>query len=166
MTAQYTLHNRLGSGGFVVQAACAVAGIPLEYQPIESKPDTALGELVKGVNNWGQVPVLALADGTRVTELAAILAHLSITEPSFSRGPQLWIDNHPAFLRWSVFLAVNVYEGILRQSYTDQYTSGVRDVVSDPAADLPDNADALVAACVRDGAEKTTVTSCTCTVGT
>ncbi|MEM1235782.1 MAG: glutathione S-transferase family protein [Pseudomonadota bacterium] len=119
----YRLHNRLGSGGFVIQAALVAADIEFEYQPIESVPNAPLGGQLIGLSRWGQVPVLELADGTRMTEVAAILAHLSYAEPSFKSGPNLWIDNHPQFLRWAVFLSVNVYEAVLRRSYTERYFS-------------------------------------------
>lgn len=124
---KYRLHNRLGSGGFVIQAALAAAKIDFDYEPIVSVPNAPLGAKVEGLNPWGQVPILELEDGTRLTEVAAILAHLSFVEPSLRQGPELWIDNHPMFLRWSVFLSVNVYEGILRRSYTDRYFSEVSD---------------------------------------
>ncbi|MEM6939999.1 MAG: glutathione S-transferase family protein [Pseudomonadota bacterium] len=121
----YRLHNRLGSGGFAIQATLAAAKIDFAYQPLASVPNQPLGALVQDVNRWGQVPVLELADGTRLTEVAAILAHLSYAEEKTRDGPTLWIDNHPLFLRWAVFLAVNVYEGILRCSYADRYFSEV-----------------------------------------
>ncbi|MEM6891481.1 MAG: glutathione S-transferase family protein [Pseudomonadota bacterium] len=120
---EYRLHNRLGSGGFVIQAALKMAEIDFEYEPIKSTPDTPLGSQLQGLNAWGQVPILELGDGTRLTEIAAILAHLSYAETALRNGPKLWIENHPLFLRWCVFLSVNVYEGILRCSYTERYFS-------------------------------------------
>lgn len=117
----YRLHNRLGSGGFVIEAALTAAGIDFAYDPIPSTPNTPLGDQVKAINAWGQVPVLELEDGTHLTEVAAILAHLSYAEPALRDGPDLWIDDHPLFLKWSVFLSVNVYEALLRQSYTARY---------------------------------------------
>ncbi|KIC45888.1 hypothetical protein RA28_09480 [Ruegeria sp. ANG-S4] len=130
---KYRLHNRLGSGGFVIEATLAAANIDFAYEPIESTPNQPLGPQLDGLSSWGQVPVLELKDGTRLTETAAILAHLSYAEPALKHGPTLWIDNHPLFLRWSVFLAVNAYEGILRKSYTHRYFDG--------APNAPDSTD-------------------------
>lgn len=121
---KYRLHNRLGSGGFVIEAALTAAGIDFAYDPIVSVPNSPLGEHVQEMNAWGQVPILELEDGTHMTEVAAILAHLSYAEPDLRQGPTLWIDNHPLFLKWSVFLSVNVYEAVLRRSYTARYYSG------------------------------------------
>lgn len=117
----YRLHNRLGSGGFAIEATLSLAGVPFDYEPMASRPNQPLGPKIAHLNSWGQVPVLDLPDGGRMTEVAAMLAQLSVTEAGCREGPYLWIDDHPAFLRWSVFLAVNVYEGILRQSYTPRF---------------------------------------------
>ncbi len=117
----YRLHNRLGSGGFVIEATLTLAGLAFDYDPLESIPDQPLGDKISHLNSWGQVPVLDLPNGSRMTEVAAMLAHLSYAETACREGPNLWTDDHPAFLRWSVFLAVNVYEGILRQSYTPRF---------------------------------------------
>ena len=106
----------------MVQATLAAAGIAFDYDPLDSIPNQPLGSKVKHLNAWGQLPVLELPDGTRLSEVAAILAYLSWSEKTIKNGPNLWVDDHPAFLKWSVFLAVNVYEGILRQSYTGPST--------------------------------------------
>lgn len=126
----YVLHNRLGSGGFAIQATLVAAGVGFDYVPIASTPNQALGPAVQHLNRWGQVPVLELSDRTRITEVAAILAHLSYAEAAIKDGPTLFIDDHPSFLRWLVFLAVNIYEGILRKSYTDRYIACEADLAA------------------------------------
>ena len=119
--AKYRLHNRLGSGGFAIESTLAVAGIAFDYEPIRSTPNEAASVHVNGLNSWGQLPVLEVENATPLTEVAAILTYLSQAEPTVGQGPNLWIDDVPAFHRWTVFLAVNVYEGILRRSYTSRY---------------------------------------------
>ena len=121
MSMAYTLHNRLGSGGFAVEAVLALAGAEYRYIPIESVPSTPLGEKITHINPWGQVPALETPDGKVVTETAAILIHLADAEASVRDGPHLWNPDPPAFLRWTVFMAVNIYEGILRGTYPDRY---------------------------------------------
>lgn len=115
------LHNRLGSGGFVVEAVLSVAGLEFAYDPLPSEPDTPVGPLICHFNPWGQLPVLETPDRQVLTETAAILIWLAQKEPTCHAGPHLWIDDQAAFLRWTVFLSVNNYEGILRQSYPDRY---------------------------------------------
>lgn len=117
----YTLYNRSGSGGFVIEAVLEMAGAHFQVQTLNSLPNEPLQDHIGHLNGWGQVPVLILEDGTVMTELAAILAYLAQVEPGLRRGPHLWIDSDPLFLRWSVFLCVNAYEGILRQTYPERY---------------------------------------------
>ncbi len=116
----YVLHNRLGSGGFPVEVMLSISGLDFTYEPIDSVPGSDLGNLVDHVNKWGQVPVLETPNGSAITETAAILAYLDQTEPACRAGP-LWNDDPGQFLRWSVFLSVNVYESVLRRIYGPRY---------------------------------------------
>ncbi|MEM9320263.1 MAG: glutathione S-transferase family protein [Pseudomonadota bacterium] len=143
---RYRLHNRLGSGGFAVQATLAAAGIDFAYDPIASRPNEPLGPQIQDLNTWGQVPVLELESGARITEVAAILAHLADVEPALRSGPALWIDDHPLFLRWAVFLSVNAYEGVLRQSYTSRYFE------CELGPELPADTKDLIAGSIRQAA--------------
>lgn len=151
---KYRLHNRMGSGGFVVQATLAAANIGFDYAPLESLPNEPLGPKIQSLNAWGQVPVLELQGGTRMSEVAAILAHLSYAEPAVRNGPNLWIDDHPMFLRWSVFLAVNAYEAILRQSYTSRYFCSLQDSRCETGLGVPADIDERVAVSVRQAAKQ------------
>lgn len=147
----YTLHSRLGSGGFAVEAVLTAAGIKFDYHPMASKPDVPLGPGIAHLNPWQQVPVLELEDGTIITETAAILTYLSQKEASLKNGPVLWVDDPAQFLRWSVFLSVNIYEGILRKSYPARYVSGY------PASTAP-----LITGSVRDAAIRRVHEAFTC----
>ena len=120
----YTLYNRLGSGGFAAEAAMTLAGIPFKLELIDSKPSTALPHSFRAVNPWGQVPALVTAEGTLITETAAILIWLAARHDGLGPGPGS--EAHGAFVRWLVFMGANLYEGVLRQTYPDRY-------VSDPA---------------------------------
>jgi glutathione S-transferase len=119
--SKYVLHNRLGSGGFVIEAALTLAGLDFDYAPLASVADTTVAPLVQDLNPWGQVPVLIAPQGDTLTEVAAMIIWLAQNEPACRQGPDLWVENDAAFMRWSVFLAVNVYEGILRDSYPQRY---------------------------------------------
>lgn len=134
----YTLHNRLGSGGFAVEATLALADIDFAYDPIASKPSTSLDGAAAHLNPWDQVPVLVTPEGETVTETAAILIHLVSTEEACRAGPHLWNPNPPTFLRWSVFMGANIYEGTLRWCYPARFAEPY-------AADEPD-AEAMNAA--------------------
>jgi len=116
----YTVYNRLGSGGFVVEAALKFAGVEHEMIFLDSKPSTPLPDSYRQINPWGQVPALITPEGTLVTETGAILIWLAGRHPSL--GPEPWSDDHATFTRWIVFMSTTIYEGVLRQTYADRYT--------------------------------------------
>ena len=137
----YKLYNRLGSGGFVVEAALTLAEASFELELLDSVPNTPLPEAFREINPWGQVPVLLLPDGTFMTESAAILIHLAAAHPEKALAPAPGTSAHAVFLRWMVFLSANVYEAVLRHGYPDRFTAD------------PDGAPAVVEAADRRLAE-------------
>lgn len=131
----YKVYNRLGSGGFAVEAALTLANAPHEMEFLDSKPSTPLPESFRQINPWGQVPALITPNGTLVTETGAILIWLAGRHPSL--GPEPWTDDHATFVRWIVFMSTALYEGVLRQTYPDRYTAssdGTADVTAAAAA--------------------------------
>jgi glutathione S-transferase len=119
----YRLYNRIGSGGFVVEAALALADVPRELLELSSEPGTPLPESFRDINPWGQVPTLVLPDGSIMTETAAILIHLAACNPDKELAPIPGTPSHAAFLRWIIFTNVNIYEAVLRRSYPFRYTT-------------------------------------------
>jgi glutathione S-transferase len=119
----YRLYNRRGSGGFVVEAALAMAEASSELVEFESKPGTPLAESFREKNPWRQVPTLILPDGSTMTETAAILIHLAACHPDKKLGPPPGTPEHAKFLRWLVFANVNIYESLLRRPYPERYTT-------------------------------------------
>jgi glutathione S-transferase len=119
----YQLYNRTGSGGFAVESALVLAGAPFELVDLGSKPGTPLPDEFRKTNPWGQVPTLILPDGSTMTECAAILIHLAACFPEKNLAPLPGSSEHAAFLRWTIFSSVNVYESILRRGYPFRFTS-------------------------------------------
>ena len=131
----YTVYNRLGSGGFAVEAALTFADAPHQMEFLDSKPSTPLPDSYRQINPWGQVPALITPDGTLVTETGAILIWLAGRHRSL--GPEPWTDDHATFVRWIVFMSTALYEGVLRQTYPNRYTAasdGAGDVTAAAAA--------------------------------
>ena len=120
---RYVLHNRLGSGGFAVQAALTVAGVPFELALLDSVPGTPLPESFRAVNPWRQVPVLITPEGAVLTETAAILIYLVGRHPDRDLGVRIDTPEYGQFLRWTVFLSANIYEATLRKAYAERYTT-------------------------------------------
>lgn len=119
----YRLYNRVGSGGFVTEAALALAEAPYELEELDSKPGTPLPDSFRATNPWRQVPTLILPDGSTLTETAATLIHIAACFPDKGLAPPPGTPEHAAFLRWMVFTNVNVYEAVLRRSYPSRYTT-------------------------------------------
>lgn len=119
----YVLYTRLGSGGFCIDAALAYAGLPYRLKLIDSKPGTSLPQSFREINPWLQVPVLITQDGLTLTETAAILIYLVENHPEspigFVKDPGIF----GSFLRWTIFIGTNIYEGILRKGYPERYTT-------------------------------------------
>ncbi|MGI9478099.1 MAG: glutathione S-transferase family protein [Hyphomicrobiaceae bacterium] len=119
----YTLYNRRGSGGFAVEVALTLAGQPSELVTIESQPSTPLPESFREINPWGQVPVLVLPDGSKMTETGAILIYIATRYPGVDVGPQPGTPAAAQLMRWIVFLSANVYESTIRRVYPERYTT-------------------------------------------
>ena len=150
----YKLYNRDGSGGFVVEAALALAAAPYELATLESVPGTPLPDTFRVVNPWGQVPVLMLPDGTMMTESAAMLIHIAACHPERNLAPRPGTPAHATFLRWIVFMSANLYESILRWDYPERYTidaAGAAGVAAAGEARLRDGL-MLIESTLRPGA--------------
>ena len=120
---KYRLYNRIGSGGFVVEAALALAGAQFELVDLDSKPGTPLPESFRKTNPWGQVPTLIMPDGSTMTETAAILIHLAACYPDKTLAPLPGTPAHAVFLRWMIFASVNLYVVVARAAYPFRFTT-------------------------------------------
>ena len=72
-----------------------------------------------------------------MTETSAILVHLALGFPDKRLAPPPGTAAHAAFLRWTTFANVNLYEALLRRVYPFRYT------------DDPQGHDALRSAAIR-----------------
>lgn len=106
-----TLYGTQGSGSAIIEAALDWAG--LAYRRVEAaswRPGPGLDEL-SALNPLRQIPTLLLDDGTVLTESAAILIHLGLSEP----GARL-LPAEPArralAIRGLVYIAANCYAAI------------------------------------------------------
>lgn len=115
------LYTRPGSGGFVVEAALKIAGVPFELIDVKKTPDPAPDFLA--ISPMNQVPVLVLADGHAVTESTAICALLAEQHPGAGLGPVAGEPGRADFLRWLAFMAAALYPAVLRYYYAHRYTA-------------------------------------------
>jgi len=117
----YKLYTRPGSGGFVVEAALALANAPFEQVdvPKTDRPDPAFLD----ISPLNQVPVLTLPDGRSMTESAAICILLAERHPGAGLAPAADTPARVDFLRWMAFMSSVLYPAVLRFYYAHRYTT-------------------------------------------
>ncbi|MEO5755899.1 MAG: glutathione S-transferase family protein [Mesorhizobium sp.] len=117
----YKLYTRPGSGGFVVEAALALANAPFDQidVPRSDQPDPAF----LAISPLNQVPVLTLPDGRSMTESAAICILLAEQHPDAGLAPAVDAPARIDFLRWMAFMSSVLYPAILRFYYAHRYTT-------------------------------------------
>lgn len=107
--AMHRLITAKGGGGLIVEAAFALARVPLEIEDIAWDDVGPHSARLSAINPLGQVPTLILPGGAVMTESAAILLHLSERAPRAKLTPPAQGPQRAAFLRWLAFLVAAVY---------------------------------------------------------
>jgi len=117
----YRLYTRPGSGGFVVEAALALAGASFEQinVPKTAEPDPAF----LAISPLNQVPALILPEGGSMTESAAICILLAERHPEMELAPAAGSPARADFLRWMAFMSSVTYPAMLRLYYAYRYTA-------------------------------------------
>ncbi len=106
-----TLYGKRGSGSAAAEAALIVADVPFRIVETASwERNDAFEELLR-INPLGQIPTLRLADGSVLSESAAILIHLGLTHPDSGLLPRDASARAQA-VRGLVFIAANCYATI------------------------------------------------------
>jgi glutathione S-transferase len=117
----YRLYGRRGAGSLAPQIVLEEIGAP--YELVWIGRDPAEVEAYRRVNPVGKIPALVLADGTAVSESAAIVIHLTHAHPAADLAPVAGSTAHARFLQWMVFLSANVYEAALRFFYAERFSA-------------------------------------------
>jgi GST-like protein len=121
-TIPLTLFGSPGSGSAAIEMALRAAALP--YRVVRAstwEPGPALDEL-RRLNPLGQIPTLQLADGTIISESAAILIHLGLSQPAAQLLPATDPDRARA-LRGLVFIAANCYSAVSVSDYPQRWTT-------------------------------------------
>jgi glutathione S-transferase len=105
----YTLYSRKDTGGFAVEAALAKAHADTKVIEIDKSSQRTSADFGK-LNPMRQVPTLVLPDGTVMTESAAMVIHVADAFPTSELAQRPGSTAHARFLRWMLFMAVNLYE--------------------------------------------------------
>ena len=115
----YKLYTRSNSGGFVVEAALALAGVPFDQIDVPKPPDPTF----LAISPLNQVPVLTLPDGNSITESAAMCILLAERHPDAGLAPAIGSPARADFLRWMTFMSSVIYPAALRFFYAHRYTA-------------------------------------------
>lgn len=119
----YVLYGSRNSGSAAVEAALELAKVP--YRIVDAatwrkKDDAATFAQLQRVNPLHQIPTLVCADGTVLSESAAILIHLGLAHPRARLLPADAVQRAQAF-RAMVFIAANCYAAIGVIDYPERW---------------------------------------------
>jgi GST-like protein len=98
-----------GCGSAIVEAAFALASVPLEVEMVDYSDGSPTRARLLEVNPLGQVPALVLPDGSVMTESLAMLHYVNDLEPSVDLIPPPGDPTRKAFYRWAVFIVAALY---------------------------------------------------------
>jgi GST-like protein len=106
----YVLYDRPGWGSVLVETQLVWYGLPYERVPVANfYEDDAARAAFAPINPAGQLPALILPDKRIMTESAAITLYLADVAKSDALVPAPDAAERADFLRWLVFLVVQVY---------------------------------------------------------
>jgi GST-like protein len=109
------LYGERGWGSTIVEAQLKWYGFEYDLEQVGDLFNDADAQFADArrrlarANPLAQVPTLVLADGTVMTESAAITLLLADIANDDSLVPRAADSTRPAFLRWLIFLVANVY---------------------------------------------------------
>jgi len=130
----YTLYGKKGSGSASIEAALTMAGAP--YRVVETaswETNDAFRELLK-INPIGQIPTLAMPDGSALSESVAILIHLDVAHPAAGLLPRDEATRAQA-IRGLVFIAANCYSAITILDFPERFCKDMDDSARDRIRD-------------------------------
>lgn len=119
----YRLYWSRSTGAFAPNCVLAEAGADFERIEIDTRTGRHRDPAFLKINPRGQIPALALPDGTVMTESLAIVLQLCDSFPEAGLLPPPGSSRRARCLRWMTFGAVDLYEADLRYSYSDRYTT-------------------------------------------
>ena len=120
-----TLYGKRGWGSVLIEAQLDWYGQDYEFREVGDlfKSAEARRKLAE-LNPVSQVPTLVMADGTVVTESAAITLYLAELNGDDSLVPAAGSSERLAFLRWLVFIVANIYPSYTYGDDPARFVSG------------------------------------------
>ena len=123
--AGLTLYGERGWGSVLIETQLDWYGQDYEFREVGNLFKSAEArQMLAEVNPIAQVPTLVLADGTVVTESAAITLYLAELHRDDSLVPAPGSAERLAFLRWLVFIVANIYPTYTYGDDPSRFVSG------------------------------------------
>jgi GST-like protein len=118
----YTVFAVPGWGSALAEAMLALCSVDVRVEDVTGfdQPGPVRDRLLR-VNPLGQLPTLQLPEGAVMTESAAIALLLSERHPEASLAPAPGTPLRPAFLRWLIWIAANVYPTFTYGDYPQRW---------------------------------------------
>jgi len=126
----YTLYGKNGSGSAAIEAALMLARARYTLVETASWERNDAFEQLLVANPLGQIPTLVLADGSALSESAAILMHLGDAHPGSGLLPDA-AAKRAQTLRGLVFIAANCYAAISIIDFPERWCADADDAVKD-----------------------------------
>ena len=115
------LYYSSGSCSLTPRILMNLLGIEAEYIKIVKKKNEqgilesyvdSTNELYKNVNSKGSIPMLELADGTRISETAVILQYIADSNKAYNLLPEVGNKKRYEVLQWLNYVATELHKGI------------------------------------------------------
>jgi glutathione S-transferase len=119
----YTLYTAPRCASFVVHALFEEAKADYRLVEIDTAKKEHKAKEYLNIDPMGQIPALDLGKGRVMTESAAIVIYVVDRYPEARLAPPPTATERPAFLRWLIFMAVNLYQTQDRAYYPERYTT-------------------------------------------
>ena len=119
----YQLYWAKDSGALAPQILLEEIGAEYERCVLDLDQAQETSAEFLNINPRGQVPALVLADGSVITESAAISLHLADSHVEAGLLPPLASVERAQVYRWLFYASANLYESILRLYYADRFTT-------------------------------------------
>ncbi len=104
------LYGEPGWGSVLTEAQLVWYGIDYDFERVgDLFKSPAAQQKISEINPIGQIPALVMADGTVMTESAAITLYLAELTGNETLVPAAGSVGRAEFLRWLIFIVTNVY---------------------------------------------------------
>jgi GST-like protein len=121
--ATLLLFGNPGCGSVIVEAMFTLAGIPYQVELVDPWTEGPSKERLRAVNPLLQVPTLLFADGSVMTESAAMVLHAADLAPTAGLVPAAGDATRPTFLRWLTYLVASIYPTFTYADVPSRYVS-------------------------------------------